>query len=163
MSWLGNFFTGNNSSSTSTSSTTSVTGGTYAGVGQTTPSTLPYTIPTTHTVGTVGVATGGGGGTYVSPSMGVYNPNQTTTISTGYSTYPNVGTIHIAGTNPTISTDKGKLELNALIELVDTLKERLLILTPNFEKMEKYAALKKAYDHYKLMESMIGDEDVNKK
>lgn len=165
-SWLGNFFTGNNSSSTSTSSTS----GTFAGVGQTTPSTLPYTTPTTHigTTGHVSVTTtsgttGGGTGSYYPSGLGVYNPNQSTTINTGgYSTYPNAGTIHIAGTNPTISTNEGKIDLNELIQLIDVLKTRLLILTPNFEKMEKYAALKKAYDHYKLMESMIGDEDVNK-
>ena len=178
MSWLGNLFTGNN---TTTDSTISATDGTYAGVGQTTPSTLDYTSPT-YTVGStvtsggyvggsgggsIGMATvtGTGTGTYIpngAASVGVYNPNSTyinTYTSTG--TY-NPGTIHITGTNPTISTDKGKIELNALIELVDVLKDRLLILTPNFEKMEKYAALKKAYDHYKLMESMIGDEDVNK-
>lgn len=163
MSWLGNLFTGNN---TTTDSTTSVTGGTFAGVGQTTPSTLPYTTPTTHTTGYVSGPTGitgVGTGSYYPSGMGVYNPHQTTTISTGgYNTY-NPGTIHISGTNPSLATDKGKIDLNELIQLIDVLKERLLILTPNFEKMEKYAALKKAYDHYKLMESMIGDEDVNKK
>ena len=173
MSWLGNLFTGNHTSTTDT------TNGTFAGVGQTTPSTLDYTSPTygvgaTGATGTTTVTSGGfvatpttgitgvGTGTYYPSGMGVYNPNQATTISTGYSTYPNAGTIHIAGTNPTIATDKGKIELNALIELVDVLKDRLLILTPNFEKMEKYAALKKAYDNYKLLEAMIGDEDGNR-
>ncbi len=172
--WLGNFFTGNNS--TDTTGATGDTGGTYAGVGQTTPSTLDYTSPTTH-VGTTGYVSGtttgitsagtGTTSTYIPTGglagMGVYNPNQSATISNGYNAYPGAGTIHIAGPNPSIATNEGKIDLNELIQLIDVLKTRLLILTPNFEKMEKYAALKKAYDHYKLMESMIGDEDVNKK
>ena len=42
-----------------------------------------------------------------------------------------------------------------------TLRERLLIIIPNFEKHEKYEALKKAYDHYKLIESMLGEDRGN--
>ena len=167
MSWLGNLFTGN-PSSTSTS-TTSTTNGTFAGVGQTTPSTLPYTTPTTHIVGpTPTTITVGGTGSYgpigvagPTTSTGIYNPNQTfTTINTGM---PNYGTIHISGSNPSIATDKVKIDLNELGELISILKERFLIITPDFEKHEKYAALKKAYDHYKLLESMVaGDKDDNK-
>ena len=164
-SWLGNFFTGNN---TTTDSTTSVTGGTFAGVGQTTPSTLPYTTPTTH-VGTTGYVstTTTSTGTYptgglASPvGMGVYNPNQTFTIGSTNTYQP--ANIHISGPDPVFSTDKGKLHVNELIELVETLKERLLILTPNFEKHEKYAALKKAYDNYKLIEAMLSGEDNDNK
>ena len=66
----------------------------------------------------------------------------------------------------TIKTPFKEFEKNKLIELknenIEILKERLLILTPNFEKMEKYAALKKAYDNYKLLEAMLGDENGNK-
>lgn len=162
MSWLGNLFTGNNNLPDPNNT---VTGGTYAGVGQTTPSTLPYTTPTTHvgttgyvhtTTGTTTIPTGGLAGA----GIGVYNPNQTYTVSSGYNGY--APSIQITGKNPVIKTDQGTLNINELIELVETLRERLLILTPNFEKMEKYAALKKAYDHYKLMESMIGDEDEQK-
>lgn len=166
MSWLGNLFTAKLSSSTSTS-TTSTSTGTYAGVGQTTPSTLPYTTPTYHTGTTVtnGVYVTGGIGPIgvAGPSLtsSTYNPNQTFTINTGG--LPNYGTVHISGPNPSISTDKGKIDLNELSELISVMKERLLIITPNFEKHEKYAALKKAYDHYKLLEAMIsGDENDNK-
>ena len=105
--WLSNFFTGNN-----TTNTNATGGGTYAGVGQTTPSTLDYTSPTygvgttvpsggwvSTTTGTTNITTGGLG----SPAIGVYNPNQYTFTSTG--TY-NPGTIHIAGTNPSLSDRK---------------------------------------------------------
>lgn len=48
---------------------------------------------------------------------------------------------------------KGK-SLGKLLEDIET---RLLILQPNFEKLEKYPALKNAYEHYKLMEKLIGE------
>lgn len=80
------------------------------------------------------------------------------TIGTTQPTYqPN---IHISGSNPSLSTDKDKIDLNELAELMKIMRERLLILVPNFEKHEKYEALKKAYDQYKLIEAMIaGKED----
>jgi hypothetical protein len=142
MSWLKGMF--GNSSSTSTSSTS--TNGTYGVVG-----------PTTSTVPNSGYFGGGGGiGQISTPATGYPY------ITTGTGGFSNYGTIHINGTNPTLSTDKVKIDLNELGELISTLKERLLIITPNFEKMEKYQALKKAYDHYKLIESMLGDENDNK-
>ena len=38
-----------------------------------------------------------------------------------------------------------------------SINERLLLISPDLEKLEKYAALKNAYDHYKLIEAMCGD------
>lgn len=43
-------------------------------------------------------------------------------------------------------------------ESLDLIMERLSILTPDMAKLEKYAALKKAYEHYKLIESLIQEE-----
>ncbi len=37
------------------------------------------------------------------------------------------------------------------------INERLLILTPDPAKLEKYAALKASYDHYKMLEAIIND------
>ena len=112
------------------------------------------TTVVTSTVPSSGYYSGGGGGL----SSATY-PYITTDVSGGLS---NHGTVHISGTNPTIATDKVKIDLNELGELIKILKERFLIITPDFEKHEKYAALKKAYDHYKLIESMIGEENDNK-
>ena len=47
----------------------------------------------------------------------------------------------------------------SLGKLLETIEDRLAILTPDPAKLEKYEALKKAYDHYKLMEKLIGDDD----
>jgi hypothetical protein len=47
----------------------------------------------------------------------------------------------------------------SLGNLLQGIEDRLAILAePNPAKLEKFAALKKAYDHYKLMEKLIGDE-----
>jgi hypothetical protein len=43
--------------------------------------------------------------------------------------------------------------------ILDKIQDRLAILDePNLEKLEKHAALKKAYNHYKLMEKLIGED-----
>lgn len=43
-------------------------------------------------------------------------------------------------------------------ELLSTIEDRLAILQPDPKKLEKYAALKKAYDHYKTLEKLIGED-----
>jgi hypothetical protein len=46
----------------------------------------------------------------------------------------------------------------SLGKLLESIEDRLAILQPSPEKLEKYAALKKAYDQYKLMEKLIGED-----
>jgi len=48
---------------------------------------------------------------------------------------------------------------HSLGKLLETIESRLAILDPKPEKVEKFAALKKAYDHYKLLETLINDDD----
>jgi hypothetical protein len=46
----------------------------------------------------------------------------------------------------------------SLGKLLEGIEDRLaLIVEPDPEKLKKFAALKKAYDHYKLMEKLIGE------
>ena len=142
MSWLGDMLS-NKLSSTSTTSTS-----TNGAVGS-----------ATVTTGTNGGYFGGNGG------IGQLSSAPYPYITTGTNTYiSGVGqsTVHISGIHPRITTDKSIIDLDELSEFIKVMKERLLIITPNFEKHEKYAALKKAYDHYKLIESMIGKENDNK-
>jgi hypothetical protein len=58
-----------------------------------------------------------------------------------------------------IKTKHHEIDLDELGELMATLKERLLILTPNFEKHEKYPMLKQMYDEYKAMERLLSGPD----
>lgn len=92
---------------------------------------------------TYGTGTGGGGGGYT---------------FTGINTNP--GTVNI--------TDKGiemaetadiKVGGRSLMAFMKTMEERLAILVPDPAKMEKFAALKKAYDNYKLLEKLCQEED----
>jgi len=48
----------------------------------------------------------------------------------------------------------------SLGKLLTSIEDRLAILAePDPEKLAKFAALKKAYDNYKLLERLIGDDD----
>jgi hypothetical protein len=48
---------------------------------------------------------------------------------------------------------------HSILHLLKTIEDRLAILQePSPEKLEKYAALKKAYDHYKTLERLIGED-----
>jgi hypothetical protein len=47
----------------------------------------------------------------------------------------------------------------SLVKLLESIEDRLAILQePSPAKLEKYAALKKAYDHYKTLERLIGED-----
>ena len=46
-------------------------------------------------------------------------------------------------------------------ETLECIMARLAILEPDFDKMEKYPALKEAYDHYKTIEGMLLNNDSN--
>lgn len=75
--------------------------------------------------------------------------------------WPQPGNISIAGANPTISTEKNSINLDELADMIKIMRDRFLILAPVFEQHEKYEALKKAYDHYKMIEAlMLEDKHV---
>jgi hypothetical protein len=58
-----------------------------------------------------------------------------------------------------LKTSKGnEIDVDELAVMMKIMKERLLILIPAFEKHEKYAALKKAYDNYKMIEALIQED-----
>ena len=47
-----------------------------------------------------------------------------------------------------------KVDGKSLKQFMDKMEERLAILVPDPAKLEKFEALKKAYEHYKLMEKL---------
>lgn len=74
--------------------------------------------------------------------------------------------VNIPSTSPGLSV-KGdstfdgdiKIKGRSLEKLLTTIEDRLAILQdPDPKKLEKYAALKKAYDHYKTLERLIGED-----
>lgn len=60
-----------------------------------------------------------------------------------------------------IKTAKSTIDIDELADMMDTLKKRLLILAPNFEKHEKYPMLKELYNEYKAMEALLSGPDNN--
>jgi len=60
-------------------------------------------------------------------------------------------TMHIKGK---LVIEDGTSEVD-VSDFIQTMKERMLILQPNFEAHERYPALKDAYDQYKMMEKLL--------
>ncbi|CAB4220639.1 hypothetical protein UFOVP1636_17 [uncultured Caudovirales phage] len=55
---------------------------------------------------------------------------------------------------------EGKVKVNGqdLGEFMEALSDRLAILVPDPEKLEKFAALKASYEHYKLLEALCSGD-----
>ncbi len=101
------------------------------------------TLPTT-TIGNLN------GGYYVSTGTGSnYTWGPTTTT-------PSVN-ITSNGIDMASGTDI-KVDGKSLKNFMDKMEERLAILIPDPSKLEKFEALKKAYEHYKLMESLCQEQ-----
>jgi hypothetical protein len=96
-------------------------------------------------------------------------PSTYTTNSTGIS-YTNTPTYTFNSTfsDPIVNIDSdgvnikegGDLKIGntSLKEFMTKMEQRLAILVPDPAKLEKFEALKKAYEHYKTMEKLCFDE-----
>ena len=59
-----------------------------------------------------------------------------------------------------------KSDVEQISDRLKTVEDRLAILVPDPDKLEKWEALKEAYNHYKSLEALIGnpkeeDDDEN--
>ena len=95
------------------------------------------TLPSSFTIGSASSSN------YYTTGTGGYTSNNTSP-SVNIS---NSGIDMAAGTDITVG---GK----SLKQFMTKMEERLAILVPDPAKLEQFAALKKAYEHYKLMESL---------
>jgi len=125
-----------NDSYDATSDTVTIGSG-YLGQYSTTASSMPY--------GNITINSGVTSGAYM------YNTGSS-------SQWSNITT---SAKHPSISVTgdaefEGKVKINGqdLAEFMDTISKRLAILVPDPDKLEHFEALKKAYDHYKLMEAL---------
>jgi hypothetical protein len=105
----------------------------------------------------------------------------TSTANNVYSTIPAYGNITINnggsssglwttsgynGTSPSssinVTGEDADIVINgkSLSEFMTKMEERLAILVPDPDKLEKFVALKKAYEHYKLMEKLCHEEPI---
>jgi hypothetical protein len=130
-------------------------GGYQSGYGATPPTGVTTSMPT-YTINTSGMNSG--------ISYGSINTITTGVGTTGYS-YPtfNQSTPSIDVKGDANFEGDIKWQGRSLSKLIESIEDRLAILQPNLEKMEKFAALKKAYEHYKLMEKLCQEEPIEEK
>ena len=93
---------------------------------------------------------GSANSTLYTTGAGSHNWNNVTTTSSTVN-ISNTGIEMAAGTDI-------KVDGKSLKEFMNKMEERLAILVPNPAKLEQFAALKKAYEHYKLMESLCQEQ-----
>lgn len=100
------------------------------------------------------------GMSYSIPTSGwtTTSANSATYTINGSSYYNNVNTNGIQ----LDSTADIKIGDKSLVDTLTKIEDRLAILTPDLKKLEKFAALKKAYEHYKLMEKLCQEDEENK-
>ena len=81
--------------------------------------------------------------------------NYYTTGTSGYTINNTSSSVNITsdGIDMAAGTDI-KVDGKSLKEFMNKMEERLAILVPDPKKLEQFAALKKAYEHYKLMEKL---------
>lgn len=98
-----------------------------------------------------------GSGSYTIAATGSNGSIFTTNGTSG----ANWASISASNTQPSIKVNgdaefEGKVKINGqdLAEFMDTISKRLAILVPDPAKLEHFEALKKAYDHYKMMEKL---------
>ena len=115
------------------------------------------TLPSTsYTFSGLGAGGSGGGGAVGSSSTWA---NSTYTISgVGANTF-NGSTVNIDKNG--IDMKEGsdiKIDGKSLKEFMNKMEQRLAILVPDPARLEKFEALKKAYEHYKTMEALCFPE-----
>lgn len=114
-----------------------------------------YTITSSGTGYSGGstIAVGGGGG----GSGGIANTNFiSNSIGNGNSTF--------SYTYPSMTVNKLTVDGIDISNFMQNIASRLAILEePNPEKLEQFNALKKAYDHYKLLEKLFNDDSKGTK
>jgi hypothetical protein len=72
---------------------------------------------------------------------------------------------NVTGSGLHVSSDaviEGDLTVQgiSIVKTLEKINERLAILVPDPKKLEKYKALKKAYDNYKTLEALIQENDT---
>jgi hypothetical protein len=93
----------------------------------------------------------------------ISNNSQWTTGTGGY-TFTNAvvpQTVNISNTGIDMAAGADiTVDGKSLKEFMKKMEQRLAILVPDPKKLEKFEALKKAYEHYKTMESLCFDEPI---
>jgi hypothetical protein len=115
-------------------------------------SSYQYNIPS-YTGGNVTISSGATGSTF---STGYNTVNSVWNTTAAYGVQ---GSSDLQVTGDAEFNGDIKWKGRSLGALLRSIEDRLAILQdPDPAKLEKHAALKKAYDHYKTLERLIGDD-----
>lgn len=113
-----------------------------------------YTLPNIASLGSGTVTINTNNGAY-SAGMGTYSVTNPYTFTTNNTTPPQFRVNGDAEFDGEV-----KIKGRSLEKMLEKIEDRLAILQePDPKKLEKFAALKKAYDQYKLLEKLIGEEE----
>ena len=93
----------------------------------------------------------------ITGSSGQFLTNGSNGTSWTSSTGTNTVNINTNGIDMAAGTDI-KIDGKSLKAFISKMEDRLAILVPDPAKLEKFEALKRAYEHYKTMESLCFDE-----
>jgi len=86
------------------------------------------------------------------------------TTGTNGNNWNSPSTVNISNTGIDMAAGTDiKVDGKSLKEFMTKMEQRLSILVPDPKKLEKFEALKKAYEHYKTMESLCFDEPEEEK
>jgi hypothetical protein len=123
------------------------------GITMVSPPTLGQAYYDTNTGQTM-IYTGGGGpgvGMSVGSGGGGGGGNGWTTISASPVSISKPKTIFLSSDGKEVSVDE-------IVDFMDIMKRRMLILTPDFEKHEKFPALKEAYEQYLVLDKLMRED-----
>lgn len=67
--------------------------------------------------------------------------------------------LHVSGDKPTITTDRGAIDLNRLHDFMERAERILCLLEEDMRRHDAYPALKEAYDHYRVLDRLCRDDD----
>lgn len=113
---------------------------------------VTYTLSTPSTSGSVLTLGGTGASSWTTASPYVYTTNGTATATNGTSSAIKIqGDAEIAGDL--------KVKGVNISDVLAKIQDRLAILVPDPERLEKYEALRQAYEHYKILEALCVEEN----
>ena len=113
--------------------------------------------------GNVTIGNGGAGSTISITGAGTgYNNSVLTATGTGASTWSNSnaakisakGQLHLEGEDADLVINGTKLS-----DILNGITDRLSILQPKPELLEKYSNLREAYEHYKTLEALLHEDN----
>jgi hypothetical protein len=113
--------------------------------------------------GNVTIGNGGVGHTISIAGAGTgYNNSVLTATGTGASTWSNSnaakisakGQLHLEGEDADLVINGVKLS-----DILNGITDRLSILQPKLELLEKYSNLREAYEHYKTLEALLHEDN----